>query len=96
MSAFEEDRMARPPRPQRPPRPPFDTVAFVLGSLFMLVAVYGLLGTPLVRRLDLGIALPVALVAIGLAVLTGSLGPARRRRSRTAEDRTSEDRPPVS
>ena len=71
MTLPEEDHM---------PRPPFDTAAFVLGSLFMLVAVLGLLGAPLVRRLDLGIVLPVALVAVGLAVLAGSFSPARPRR----------------
>jgi hypothetical protein len=86
MTAVEEDRMPRPPRP---PRPPFDTVAFVLGALFMLVAALGLIGTPLVRRLDLGLVVPVALVAIGLALLAGSLAPARRRRA------TPPDAPPL-
>ncbi len=85
MTALEEDRMARPP---------FDTVAFVLGALFLLVAVLGLLGTPVVRRLDLSIVLPVALVVIGLVVLTGSLGPARRRRATPPEDRASAALPP--
>jgi len=84
MTAFEEDRMLRPPRP------PFDTVAFVLGALFMLVAVLGLLATPFVQRLDLGLVLPIALVAIGLAVLAGSLGPARRGRAASPEAPPSE------
>ena len=55
------------------PRPPFDTAAFVLGSLFVLVAVLGLLGPTITRRLDLGVVFPVALVVIGVAVLAGSL-----------------------
>jgi len=87
MTVHEEDRMSRPP---------FDTVAFVLGALFMLVAVLGLLGTPVVERLDLGIVLPVVLVAIGLAVLTGSLGPARRRRATSPEPRSPEGRAGVT
>jgi hypothetical protein len=64
MTAREEDRM---------PRPPFDTVAFVFGSLFVLVAMLGLLGPSIARRLDLGIVFPLALVAIGIAVLTSSI-----------------------
>ena len=58
-------------------RPPFDTVAFVLGALFVLVAVLGLLGPTVTRRLDLGVVFPVALVVIGTAVLAGSLRPRR-------------------
>jgi len=64
MTAREEDRM---------PRPPFDTVAFVFGSLFVLVAMLGLLGPSIARRLDLGIVFPLALVAIGIAVLASTL-----------------------
>ena len=67
----EETRMARPP---------FDTVAFVLGALFVLVAALGLLGPGVARRLDLGIVFPVALVTIGAAVLAGSLTPRRSAR----------------
>jgi len=105
MSALEEDQMADPTHPSRTAhaaraqRPPFDAVAFVLGSLFMVIAVLGLLGTPVLQRLDLGIVFPVAVVAIGLALLTGSLGPARRgrarSRSRTAADPASEDASPI-
>ena len=111
MSALEEDHMADPAHPSRaaratratrearPTSPPFDTAAFVLGSLFMVIAVLGLLGTPVLQRLDLGIVFPVAVVAIGLALLTGSLGPARRgrarSRSRTAADPASEDASPI-
>jgi hypothetical protein len=58
-------------------RPPFDTVAFVLGALFVLVAVLGLLGPTIARRLDLGVVFPVALVVIGAAVLAGSIRPRR-------------------
>ncbi len=54
-------------------RPPFDTAAFVCGSLFVLVAVLGLLGPTITRQLDLSVVFPVALVVIGVAVLTGSL-----------------------
>jgi len=58
-------------------RPPFDTVAFVFGSLFVLVAVLGLLGPTITRRLDLGVLFPAALVVIGAAVLASSLRPRR-------------------
>jgi len=68
MNAPEEVRM---------PRPPFDTAAFVFGTLFMLVAVLGLLGPAITRRLDLGVVFPLVLVVLGLALLAGSL----RRRS---------------
>jgi hypothetical protein len=64
MNAREEDRMSRPP---------FDTVAFVFGALFVLVAMLGLLGPSIARRLDLGIVFPLALVAIGIAVLASTL-----------------------
>jgi hypothetical protein len=64
-------------------RPPFDIVAFVLGALFVLVAVLGLLDPAITRRLDLGVVFPVALVVIGAAVLAGSLRPGRPRRSGT-------------
>jgi len=74
MSAPEEVRMSRPP---------FDTVAFVFGSLFVLVAVLGLLDPSVTRRLDLGVVFPVALVVIGAAVLAGSLRPRRSSRSGT-------------
>ena len=63
------------------PRPTFDTVAFVFGSLFMLVAVLGLLGPTIARRLDLGVLFPLALVAIGIAVLAGAVRPRRPGRS---------------
>jgi len=72
MSAPEEHEM---------PRPTFDTVAFVFGSLFMLVAVLGLLGPTIARRLDLGVLFPLALVAIGIAVLAGAVRPRRPGRS---------------
>jgi len=65
------------PEEGRMPRPPFDTVAFVFGTLFVLVAVLGLLGPTFTRRLDLGVVFPAALVAIGVVVLAASL----RRRS---------------
>jgi hypothetical protein len=74
MSAPEEAHMSRPP---------FDTVAFVFGSLFVLVAVLGLLDPAITRRLDLGVVFPVALVVIGAAVLAGSLRPRRSSRSGT-------------
>ena len=68
MTAHEEARM---------PRRPFDTAAFVFGALFVLIAVLGLLDPALVRRLDLGVVFPLALVAIGVLVLGGSLRPRR-------------------
>ncbi len=58
-------------------RRPFDTVAFVFGSLFVLVAVLGLLGPTIAGRLDLGVVFPIALVVIGTAVLAGSVRPRR-------------------
>jgi heme/copper-type cytochrome/quinol oxidase subunit 4 len=68
MSAQEEVRVERPP---------FDTVAFVFGSLFVLVAVLGLLGPAITSRLDLGVILPLALVTIGIALLAGTVRPRR-------------------
>jgi len=76
MNAAEEPRMTRPP---------FDTVAFVLGSLFVLVALLGLLGPDVARRLDLGILFPLALVAIGTAVMVGSVRPRRSDRSTSSQ-----------
>ena len=54
---------------------PFDTAAFVFGTLFVLVAVLGLLGPDVTRRLDLGILFPLAIVLIGAVVLLVSLRP---------------------
>ena len=68
------------------PRPPFDTVGFVLGALFVLVAVLGLLDPAVARRLDLGVVIPLALVLIGTAVLAGSVRSDRKRGSRRAQD----------
>jgi len=65
-------------------RRPFDTAAFVLGALFALIAVLGLLGPDLTRRLDLGILFPLAIVIIGAVVLMVSLRP--RDVTRTGSD----------
>lgn len=61
-----------PARPTRQPRPPFDPTAFALGTLFVVIAVVGLLDPSLARRIDLAVLVPATLVAIGGALLVGS------------------------
>jgi hypothetical protein len=70
-----------PPEEIRMRHRPFDTAAFVFGTLFVLVAVLGLLGPSITRRLDLGLLFPLAIVIIGATVLLVSLRPRDARRS---------------
>ena len=73
MTPTEEDDMS-PQGPTRTHRgrPPYDTTALVLGLLFAAVAIVGLLDPELVRRIDLGVLVPVTLLAVGGALLLGS------------------------
>lgn len=65
--------------PSRPPsRPPFDPVALVLGTLFVLVAVLGLIDAELARDLDLGVLVPTTLVVLGGGLVLGAALSGRR------------------
>jgi hypothetical protein len=50
-------------------------------AVIVALAVLGLLGPTIVRGLDLGFLFPLALVAIGIAVLAGAVRPRRPGRS---------------
>lgn len=63
----------------RPTRPPFDPTALVMGALFVVIAVVGLLDPEVARRVDLGVLVPATLVALGGALLLGSAISGRRR-----------------
>ena len=62
----------------RPTRPPFDPTALVLGALFIVLAVVGLLDPDVARRVDLGVVVPATLVAVGGALLLASTFSGRR------------------
>ena len=70
--AMTEPSASDPSAPGRASRPPFDPTAFVLGTLFVVIAVVGLLDPSLARRIDLGVLVPATLVTIGGALLVGS------------------------
>lgn len=61
-----------------PRRPPFDPTAFVLGALFVIVAVVGLLEPDVARRVDIGLLAPTTLVTLGGALLLASALSGRR------------------
>lgn len=73
MTTTEEADMS-PQDPDRPHRgrPPFDPAALALGLVFTAVAIVGLLDAELVRRIDLGVLVPVTLLTVGGALLLGS------------------------
>jgi hypothetical protein len=58
-------------------RPPFDPTALVLGLLFSVVAVVGLLDPDVARRIDLEVVIPLTLVVGGSALLLGAARPRR-------------------
>jgi len=56
----------------------FEPLPFVLGGVFLTIAVLGLLDATALSRIRISVLMPAVLVTIGATLLLGSLVPGRR------------------